>query len=532
MNDRSLPAGPGNILFIMCDQLRFDYLSCYGHESLETPNIDRLAERGITFTNAYCQAPICAPSRASFYSGRYMSSHGVMGNDDALQLDEKMLADYLRPLGYRTAVAGKTHSYKNRSALESLGIDMDSDYVRASQTGGFEPWESHEGLYPDPILPEFHGYTNYLRSLGYDAENPWDRCANSGLDEDGNLHSGWKLRSSGYPAAIHEEHSETAFTTQRAMDFIDRTVDRPWCLHLSYIKPHWPVIAPAPYHRIYRPEDVKAAVRNESERRDAHPVFQAFMQQEYSLSYACDDVREVVIPAYMGLIRQIDDHLGRLFEFMDARGLLDNTLIVFTADHGDYLGDHWLGEKDLFHEASAKIPFILVDPRGEAGATRGMQRGEFVEAVDLVPTLLDFAGAAPCRERLEGRSLLPMLHSRQPPESWRDIAVSEIDYSDRGPRSLLALKPCQCRAIMIRDSRWKYIWHPEFEPQLFDLENDPDELDDLGRGQSSEKICERMKDRLLTWRNSLKRRTGLEYEYMLGQGPERDEEFGIIIGRW
>ena len=113
---------PGNILFIMCDQLRFDYLSCYGHKNLNTPNIDKLAGKGVRFTHAYCSAPLCGPSRASFYSGRSMSSHGVMGNDDALRLDEKMIADYLNPMGYRTAVVGKTHSHKNLKELKALGL--------------------------------------------------------------------------------------------------------------------------------------------------------------------------------------------------------------------------------------------------------------------------------------------------------------------------------------------------------------------------------------------------------------------------
>jgi arylsulfatase A-like enzyme len=523
---------PGNILFIMCDQLRYDYLSCYGHKTLQTPNIDRLAERGVTFTNAYCQSPLCSPSRASFYSGRYMSSHGVMAIEDATRLDEKMIADYLRPRGYRTAVVGKTHSFKNQSEMASIGIDMNSDFARASQSGGFEPYELHEGDYPDPILPQDQGYTNYLRSLGYDATNPWDRCANSGIDGDGKLHSGWSLRSSIYPAAIREEHSETAFTTRRAMDFIDDTGSQPWCLHLSYIKPHWPVIAPAPYHEIFNADDLQPVVHSEQERENPHPVYEAFMQQEYSESYSREEVRKAVIPVYMGLIKQVDDHLGRLFEFMDARGLFENTLIVFTADHGDYLGDHWLGEKDLFHEASAKIPLILVDPSSAANTTRGTKRSEFVEAVDIVPSFIDFAGAKNCRERLEGKSLLPLLHSSRKPDSWRDITVSEIDYSDRGPRSILGLEPYQCRAIMVRDSRWKYIYHQEFVPQLFDLENDPNELDDLGRHPNFIKICAQMKERIFLWRNSLKRRTGLEYDYMTGQGPARDEELGFIIGRW
>lgn len=515
----------------MCDQLRQDYLSCYGHSSLNTPNIDSLAKRGVLFNNAYCQAPLCAPSRASFYTGRYMSSHGVMGNDDATQIDEKMIADYLRPLGLRTAVIGKTHSFKSRSKMTELGIDLNSELAKGARSGGFEPYEHHEGLYPDPILPKKQGYIDYLRGLGYSDSNPWDRCANSGVDANGNLHSGWQLRSSKYPAAVKEQHSETAFTTQRAMDFIDETGDQPWCLHLSYIKPHWPVIAPEPYHDMYRSGDVQAVVSSEQERENPHPVYQAFMRQEYSESYSRDEVRNIVIPAYMGLVKQIDDHLGRLFEYMDARGLFDNTLIVFTSDHGDYLGDHWLGEKDLFHDASAKIPLIVVDPRARADSSRGCKREEFVESVDLLPSFLEFAGGGEYRERLEGRSLMPLLHSNEATD-WREYTISEIDYSDRGPRSLLGLRPYQCRAIMARNSRWKYVYHQAFPPQLFDMQNDADELIDLGANPEYKAICSGMKDTIFNWRESLKRRTGISYGDAEKLGPMQDEANGIIIGRW
>ncbi len=515
----------------MCDQLRYDYLSCYGHRTLHTPNIDKLAERGVTFTNAYCQAPLCAPSRASFYTGRYMSSHGVMGNGDATHVDEKMIADYLRPLGYRTAVIGKTHSFKSRSELTALGIDFNSELARAARSGGFEPYEHHEGLYPDPILPEKLGYTDYLKRLGYTDKNPWERCANSGMDADGNLHSGWQLRNSKYPAAIEEEHSETAFTTQRAMDFIDESSDRSWCLHLSYIKPHWPVIAPAPYHNMFGPEDIQEVVRCDRECENPHPVYGAFVQQEYSQTYARDEVREIVIPVYMGLVKQIDDHLGRLFDFMVSRDLIDNTLVVFTTDHGDYLGDHWLGEKDLFHDASAKIPLIIVDPRAEADSSRGSKREEFVQSVDILPSILEFSDGDESRERLEGRSLMPLLHGYNG-QGWRDYTICEFDYSDRGARSLLGLEPYQCRGIMVRDKRWKYIYHQEFEPQLFDMENDPAEFVDLAKGPEFRTICAQLKDHIFDWRNSLKRRTGLPYSDVKKLGPEQDEAHGIIIGRW
>ena len=130
----------------MCDQLRWDYLSCYGHQKLNTPNIDALAARGIRFDNAYCQVPLCGPSRASFYTGRYMSSHGVMANQDPTRIDELTIADYLKPSGYRSALVGKTHNRKNLAQIRALGINPDSDYARCAGSGGFEPFELHEGL--------------------------------------------------------------------------------------------------------------------------------------------------------------------------------------------------------------------------------------------------------------------------------------------------------------------------------------------------------------------------------------------------
>ena len=521
-----------NILFIMCDQLRQDYLSCYGHSTLDTPNIDSLAKRGVQFTNAYCQAPECAPSRASFYSGRYLSSHGVMGYEDATRLDEQMISDYLEPLGYRTAVVGKSHSFKKESELRRLGVDMNTAYAKASQHGGFEPYEAHEGHVVCSVAPNDHGYSNYLRSLGYDAANPWQSCANSSIAPNGEIHDGWKLRSARFPAAVSEEHSETAFITSRAIDFIAETEDRPWCLHLSYIKPHWPVIAPKPYHNLFGPSDVQPVVSNQIEIKHPHPVYQAFTQLEYSRTFCRNDVRETVIPVYMGLVKQIDDHLGRLFEVLEKRALVENTIIIFTSDHGDYLGDHGLGEKYLFHDASVKIPLIIAAPGVENDATRGMKRDELVEAVDILPTLIQLTSADTCHERLEGHSLLPLLELKATAANWREFAVSELDYSDQGVRNRLGLDADMCRAIMIKSHRWKYIHYWNLRPQLFDLHEDPNEFVDLGSMSEYKSICHMMDERLVSWQNSLKRRVGLAYDCVLEQGPDRDEKNGFIIGRW
>jgi arylsulfatase A-like enzyme len=521
---------PRNILFIMCDQLRWDYLSCYGHGKLQTPNIDSLAERGLRFDNAYCQSPMCGPSRASFYSGRYMSSHGVMANPDPMRVDELTIGDYLRPSGYRSALVGKTDNRKDPELMRALGMDLDSEWSAAAASGGFEPFELHEGLLPGDRQ---NGYTAWLRQQGYAGENPWRDCANSGEDGDGNIRSGWRLRNSVYPARVAEQHSETAFTTSRAIDFLEQQDgDRPWCLHLSYIKPHWPLIAPAPYHELYQAADVQPAIRDDSERRDPHPVYAAFMQQEYSESYARDDVRSCTIPVYMGLIRQIDDQLGRLFDYLKQTGRFDDTMIVFTSDHGDYLGDHWLGEKDLFHEPSVRIPLIIVNPNATADDTRGKVCTELVEAIDLLPTFVEYAGGNICRERVEGRSLMPLLRSATAPTGWRQYAVSEIDYAERGLGEQLGIAPYDCRAVMIRGKRWKYIHHHRFRPQLFDLQQDPRELVDLGADPSRARVRGEMRRLLADWRRRLKPRVGVAYDDLAGRGPARDESRGIVIGRW
>ena len=372
-----------NILFIMCDQLRWDYLSCYGHPKLHTPNIDALAARGVRFTRAYVQSPVCGASRMSFYTGRYVQSHGASWNGVPLKVGEMTLGDYLRPLGLRTALVGKTHMKADKEGMERLGIDPDSIIgVRVAECG-FDPYERDDGLHAigpdgryDPQLPR---YNDYLTEKGYTGDNPWHDWANAAPGDGNQVASGWAMRNARKPARVDEEDSETPYMTRRAMDFMREAGGEPWCLHLSYIKPHWPYIAPAPYNDMYEPSDVPPVVRSEAERVDPHPVFREFMQQRVSQTFARDEVREEVIPVYMGLIKQIDDQLGVLFRFMKERGLLDDTMIVFTSDHGDYLGDHWMGEKDLFHEPSVKVPLIICDPSREADATRGTVCDELVE---------------------------------------------------------------------------------------------------------------------------------------------------------
>ena len=517
-----------NILFIMCDQLRFDYLSCYGHPHLQTPNIDALAARGVRFDRAYVQSPVCGPSRMSFYTGRYMRSHGANWNGFPLRVGEPTLGDHLAELGMRTVLVGKTHMAPDRAGMQRLGIDPGSSLGVHLSECGFEPYERDDGLHPNGYPQARPPYDEYLRAQGFDAENPWEEWANSA--EEGN---GWLLRHSDKPARVPDEHSETPYTTRRSMQFIDEAArdGRNWCLHLSYIKPHWPYIAPAPYHDMYGLQDVVPAMRNEAERTDPHPVYDALMQLRVSRNFARDEVRHTVIPAYMGLIKQIDDQLGLLFRFLEERGLTGNTMIVFTSDHGDYLGDHWLGEKDFFHDCTVKVPLIVADPSPEADPTRGTASAALVEAIDLVPTFIENCGGSPLANVIEGRSLLPLLYGGTPAD-WRHIVFSEYDYSMLETRLTLNQPIRDCRLFMAFDGRWKYIHAVGFRPLLFDVARDPGELCDLGPDPRFADERARLKEALFDWALRDHNRITMPDARIADYPQGRQLRSGVVIGYW
>jgi arylsulfatase A-like enzyme len=160
---------------------------------------------------------------------------------------------------------------------------------------------------------------------------------------------------------------------------------------------------------MYGPEHVLPAKRSAAERQAPHPVYGAMQQHRVSRNFARDEVRDAVIPAYMGLIKQLDDQIGRLLAFLDAKDLAQETMVVFTSDHGDYLGDHWMGEKDLFHEQAVRVPLIIYDPDKRADATRGQVNTGLVEMIDLLPTFLDVYGTPQVPHALDGQSLRPTL---------------------------------------------------------------------------------------------------------------------------
>ncbi|MBO33906.1 MAG: phosphonate monoester hydrolase [Rhodospirillaceae bacterium] len=524
-----------NILFIMCDQLRADYLSCAGHSRLDTPNIDSLAARGVMFKQAFCQAPICGGSRMSFYTGRYNFTHGATWNGIPLRAGELTIGDYLRPLGHRVALVGKTHMNADLEGMKRLGVDPRSDLGILISQCGFEPYERDDGLWGNEDFPPPElAYNNYLKSMGYDGDNPWLDYANSAEGPNGEILSGWYIRNNHLPARVKEEHSETAYMTNRAMEFITENGEAPWCLHLSYIKPHWPYMAPAPYHNMYGHNDIQPVNRHPKELETGHPVLKISAKREDCETFATDEARNNVIPAYMGLIKQIDDHMGRLIKFLEDSGRMDDTMIVFTSDHGDYLGDHWMAEKELFHEESVRIPMIVYDPDSAADATRGNADDRLIEAIDLVPTFVDAAGGEVAEHILEGRSLLPILRGEDVKE-WRHYTISESEFAPRFDMKEAGIKASEARATMVRTDDWKYVHYEAFRPELFDLKNDPYEFNDLGEAPEYEDVRQQMRDYMFESLRQRKFRTTLPdkpLEVKAENTLSRPEKRNVYIGVW
>ncbi len=516
-----------NVLFVMCDQLRRDFVSCYGSSPVPTPHLDRLAASGVRFDNAYVQSGVCGPSRMSLYTGRYVSSHGATWNLVPLSAAEHTLGDYLRAAGRTAMLAGKTHVLPDTEALDRFGIDVMSERGALLREGGFTVVDRYDGHTPPGAES---GYAGWLRERGYAGADPWSDYVIS-VDDCGRAASGWQMRNVHLPARVAEEHSETAYMTDLALDWIRAQGEAPWVLHLSYVKPHWPYVAPAPYHAMFRGSDVGAILHGPQDgTADEHPVVRAYREHDECVSFADEAIARHVRPAYMGLIAQLDHHVGRLLDALSDLGRLRDTLIVFTSDHGEFAGDRGMGEKELFYDEIVRVPLIVSDPDPRANATRGASYSRFVEGIDVVPTILDALSIAGAPHRIEGHSLLPATR-RLEGAVRRDAAFAELDYGFRRARRVLGRSAGECRAMMVRTDEWKYVHWEGMRPQLFDLARDPHELRDIGADPAHDAVRARMRERLFDWLASLKRRTTITEDRVEAR-TDAHRAHGIHIGIW
>ena len=485
-----------NILFITADQWRGECLSALNHPVVKTPHLDALALEGVLFARHFANTAPCSPSRATLHTGLYQHNHRVAMNGTPLDRRHTNWALEVRKLGYDPALIGYTDQTPDPRGLAPADPLL----------------KTYEGLLPG-ITPIAHTgmerpgpWGEFLRSKGYALPDDerfvlWMR--EGGPDyEEGAAHP--------RPFAIRAEHNETTWHVDQAIDYVSEQRNAPWILHLSLLRPHPPWIASAPWNKLYDPESLPPPHRRDNPETEGeqHP-FLAF-QLAQDVARAPGNLKKLnrLRAVYFGMISEVDENLGRLFAHLKREGLWDSTLIIFTSDHGEELGDHWLLGKGGYFDGSYRVPCIIRDPRTAADATRGARVHSFTEHVDIMPTILD-AFAAPLPAQRDGHSLADFLNRGRAP-SWRREAHWEFDFrdaSDDTAERALGLALDECNLSVIRSERYKYVHFAKLPPLFFDLQTDPHEFHNLADDRVHAPLVLQHAQRLISWRLTHEDRT-------------------------
>lgn len=467
-------AGRRNVLLIVVDQWRADFVPHLGASWLRTPNLDRLCREGVTFRNHVTAAVPCGPARASLLTGQYLMNHRAVQNTVPLDARHMNLGKALRFTGYDPALIGYTTSTPDPRTtgprdprFTTLGDLMDG----FRSVGAFEP--------------SMDGYFGWLAQQGYPLP---ERRTDIWLPEGADAVPG----ATALPCRIPTELSDSAYFTERALTYLKGKGDKPWFLHLGYWRPHPPFVASAPYHAMYRPEDMPAPIRAASAEEEAaqHPLLGHYLDAIRQASFferangrgAELDAAEIaqMRATYAGMISEVDDCLGRVFDYLDETGQWDETMVVFTSDHGEQLGDHHLLGKIGYFDESFRVPLVVKDP--DAPESAGRIEAAFTESVDVMPTILDWLGGEIPRS-CDGRSILPVLHGSRPAD-WRRFLTYEFDFRDvfySQPEGALGLGMEEASLMVVQDERRKYVHFAALPPLFFDLEKDPHQFTNLAQ---------------------------------------------------
>jgi arylsulfatase A-like enzyme len=419
-----------NILWICTDQQRYDTINALGNSHIRTPNLDWLVAHGVAFTHAHCQSPICTPSRASFLTGMYPSTiHAcINGNDhwdEAAPLITKTLADS----GYDCALAGKFH-LSSAMAHEPELRPKDDGYRRF--------WYSHA---PHQGIGKGNQYTDWLTSIGQDYK---------------------KLKKKyGYiPAKWHQ----TTWCADRAIEFMKEEHNGPWLCSVNIYDPHGPFDPPQEYVDRFDIESLPEPLFRESDLA-AQERLAGIMFQGKARRPAYPGAK-LTLAKYWAQIELIDENVGRMLKALEETGQRQNTVVIFTSDHGEMAGDHGLNKKGCrFYEGLVRVPLIFSWP---GQFKEGLRSEALVELLDITPTLLELAGL-PVPETMHGKSLLPILTGRANPGHHRDFVRCEYYEVLEGPRSY---------ATMLRTREYKLVNYHGHEPgELFDLKKYPNEFE-------------------------------------------------------
>ncbi|MBB3964397.1 alkaline phosphatase family protein [Rhizobium metallidurans] len=501
--------GKPNILLITADQWRGDCLSARSHACVRTPNVDALAAEGTLFARHFAGAAPCSPARATLYTGLYQMNHRVCRNGSPLDGRFDNLALAARRAGYEPTLFGYTDT-----APDPRGTNANDPHLA-----------TYEGLLPGftarQLLPEHERqWLSWLRSRGHEDATSRD------IHIPVNATPG---EISNAPTAYSKDETQTAFLTGEFMRWLGEQ-DRPWFAHVSFLRPHPPFSAPAPYSDMFSPADGPAFSRAADRRSEQalHPYLAYAMPRNDKGSFIhgatgpVDDWNEEDIAAmraiYYGMIAEVDAQLGRIWAALKDAGVWENTVIIFTSDHAEMAGDHWTFGKGGFFDGSYHIPLVIRDPRS---ADRGGTVEHFTSAADIFPTLCERLDVEP-ENGLDGQSLLPFTEGREV-VNWRDAAFWEFDFRDIAHQHAerhFGLRSNECNLAVIRDENFKYVHFAGLAPLLFDLGNDPMELRNIAADPAHASTRLAYAEKLLSLRARHLDQT-LAYTELTENGPVR-----------
>jgi len=414
-----------NFLIIMSDEHDPRVSEPYGHPFVATPALQRLAERGTVFHAAYCNSPLCVPSRASFMTGKHLHRLGVWDNGVPLASDEPTWAHRLSAVGYETALAGKMHF---------VGPDQRHGFARR-------------------LVEDIHGEGSF-HPANWDIE--------IGTPSPTRFH---RIEEAGPGDTLHQQYDDEVVGQTCAYLAESSRQQLPWALCVSLITPHFPLTVRQPYFDRYFPAHADLPTLPPDHLNRLHPQ-SVRLRRWFQSDRFTDEQIARARAAYYGLVTSCDARVGDILDALDAHGLRENTVVVYTADHGELHGEHGLWWKCSFYEASARVPLIVAWPGHIAPGTR---HGTVTSLIDVVRTMIDLAEAD--ASELDGQSLSALLMGMQ--EDHDGIALAE--YEAHGTRT---------PGRMVRRGRYKLNYYGDEPPELYDLAADPDEFDDLaGRPQ-------------------------------------------------
>ena len=486
-----------NVLLLVSDEHNHAVMGCAGDPVVRTPALDRIAAEGVRFGRAYCQAPVCTPSRASFLSGKHISSLSCWNNHWVLFPEHRTIAHHFADAGYETCLVGKMH------------------FGGKDQMHGFQ----------------HRPYGDFWHGLGHQPD-PIDMFPNSGGIR--------QVGASQIPESLQQEPIVTTEAAAWVEEHVARDPHQPWFLCASYCKPHAPLVVPARYLNRYL-DKVPPPLRDARDQAIHHP-YPTHQLENYGLLDLTPEEHDRARAAYWAAVEFLDDCIAALLWRLERLGALDNTIIAYISDHGDLIGNHGLWWKANYYEDAIRVPFLLAGP----GIPHELTRPQPVELTDLFPTLSALCGLKP-PAGVDGVDLAPLFSAQ--PSSPRESVISEyygIGMLTQAYRSGTHGDSMRC----IVTDRFKYVNTFDLQNLLFDLQEDPHEFRNVIAEPQYREVAHELSSVLddgFSWETTLDRinrdreraaqfksgiRSSMPNQYCLDDGRVFDAEAGLYAARW